>query len=95
MSIEWFRDLVICIAGIAFAVAVVFLIVLAYSCYRRMKPILDSIKATSSTIQDISSCVRDDLAKPLAELIAIIQGIIQGINAISNLFKKKGGDSHV
>jgi uncharacterized protein YoxC len=95
MSIEWFRDLAICIAGITFAVAAIFIAALAYSYYRRIKPIIESIKATSSNIQGISECIRDDLARPLAEIIAIIQGITQAINAITNMFKKKGGDSHV
>ena len=92
MSIEWFRDLVICIAGLAFTAAIIFMVVLVYSCYRRMRPILDSIKATSSAVQGISSCIRDDLARPLAEVVAIVQGVTQGISAISSLFKKKGGE---
>ena len=92
MSIEWFRDLVICIAGIVSAAAIIFIGVLAYACYRRIRPILDSLKTATSAVQGISSCVRNDLARPLAEVVAIVQGVTQGINAISSLFKKKGGE---
>ena len=88
MSIEWFRDLVICIFGLIAAGALVFIAVLSYSCYRRTKPILDSIKATSTTIEGISSYVRDELAKPLVEMAAIIQGIRQGVDLATKLFKK-------
>ncbi len=95
MSMEWFRDLVICIAGLLSTAAIIFVAVLAYSCYRRIKPIMESIKATSSAVQGISSCVREDLARPLAEVVAIVQGVTQGINAVSSLFKKKEGGSNV
>ena len=95
MSIEWFRDLIICIGGIVSITAIIFVTVLAYSCYRRMKPILDSIETTSTTVQGISTCVRDDLARPLAELVAVVQGVTQGIKAVSSLFKKKEGGSNV
>ena len=95
MSIEWFRDLVICIAGLVSAGAIIFVAVLAYSCYRRARPILDSINATTATVQGISSCVRDEVARPLAEVVAIIQGVSQGINAATRLFKKQKGGSDV
>ena len=88
MSIEWFRDLVICIFGLIAAGALIFIAVLSYSCYRRTKPILDSIQATSVTIQGISSYVRDEMARPLVEVVAIIQGVRQGVDLVTKLFKR-------
>lgn len=95
MSIEWLRDLVICIAGLLSTAAIISVAVLAFTAYRRVKPILESIKTTAANVEGISSCVRDDLVKPLAEIVAIVQGLKQGINAIINMFKQKGGDSNV
>ncbi len=91
MSIEGFRDLVISISGLVLIGVLIFIAVLSYSLYRRIKPILDSIKITSKTIQGISSYVGDGVVKPLIQVVALIQGIRQGVDTISKLFKKKEG----
>jgi hypothetical protein len=96
ISIEWLRDLTICIAGLLSTAAIIFMAILVFTFYRRLKPILESVKTTAATVEGISSCIRDDLVRPLAEIVAIIQGLKQGITAISNMFKErqKGGDSN-
>jgi len=88
MGIDWFRDLIICIFGIVAAGALVFLAVLLYLLYRRMKSILGSIEATSTTIQGISSFVGEEVVKPVVQVAAMVQGIRQGIDNISKFFKK-------
>ena len=94
MGIEWFRDLFICIFGLVAAVVFIFIAVLLFKIYRRGKTILDSMKTTAKTIQGISSYTGDEVIKPLMQIAAIIQGIRQGIEAISKLFKKhKGGEN--
>lgn len=91
MSIDWFRDLVISISGLVLIGVLIFIAVLSYLLYRRTRSILDSIKIVSRNIQGISSYVTDEVAKPLIKAVAFVQGIRQGINAISKLFKKKEG----
>lgn len=91
MSIDWFRDLVISISGLVLIGVLIFVAVLSYSLYRRIKPILDSIKTTSRTVQGVSSFVGGEVVKPIIQVVALIQGIRQGINTISKLFKKKEG----
>ncbi len=88
MSVDWFRDLIICIFGLVVMGVSIFVAVLLYSLYRRIRSILDSIQATSRTIQGVSSYVRDEVVKPVIEVVALVQGIRQGINSISKLFKK-------
>ncbi len=88
MSIDWFRDLVISIFGLVATGVLIFIAILLYSLYRRARPILDSIKTVSATIEGISSHVRDEVARPLAEVAAIVQGVSRGIDAITKLFKK-------
>ena len=91
MDIDWFRDLIICIFGLVAAGVLIFIAVLLFLLYRRVRVILDSVKATSRTIQGISSYVGDEVVKPVIEVAALIQGIRQGIDTISKFFKKKEG----
>ncbi len=88
MGIDWFRDLIICIFGIVAAGVLIFLAVLSYSLYRRVKSILDSTRAAASNIQDISSYMGEEIIKPLIQIVAVIQGIRQGIDSVSKFFKK-------
>ena len=95
MSIDWFRDLVICIFGLVATGALVFIAVLSYSLYRRIKPILESIKTGATTMQAISSYVGEEVVKPVIEVVALVQGIRQGINTATKFFKKQKGGSDV
>jgi len=88
MSIDWFRDLIICIFGIVTAGVLVFIAVLLSLLYRRTRSILDSIKATTTTIQGVSSYVGEEVVKPVIQVAAVVQGIRQGIDTISKFFKK-------
>ena len=91
MSIDWLRDLIIVIFGLVAMGVLIFLSVLLYSVYRRTNSILDSMETTSKTIEGICSYAGGEVVKPLMQVVAFIQGIRQGINAISKFFKKKKG----
>ena len=90
MSIEWFRDLVVCIFGLGATIAVIFIAVLAFLLYRRLVPVLDSLKATSKTMADLSSYA--EMVKPLAQVAALVQGIRQAVGLVSRFTKRKGED---
>ncbi|MFC2051163.1 hypothetical protein ACFLT4_00325 [Chloroflexota bacterium] len=93
MSIDWFRDLVISIFGVVAIGVSIFIAVLSYSVYRRLKPILKSVKKSVTTIQTLSSYAGNEVAKPLIQLAAVIQGVRQGVDAVAKIFqKKKGGN---
>jgi hypothetical protein len=92
VSIEWFRDLVVCIFGLGATVVVIFLAVLAFLLYRRLRPVLDSVKATTKTVENLSSCVEVEVARPLAQVAAFIQGIRQAVDLVGRFTKKKGED---
>ena len=91
MGIEWFRDLVICIAGLVFTGVLIFFAVMSYSLYKRTKSALDSTKAILATAQRVSSYVQDEAMKPLVQLMALFQGIRQGVDTFSTIFKKRRG----
>ena len=92
MSIEWLRDLAVCIFGFGATVVILFMGVLAFLLYRKIKPILDSAKATSKAVQNISSCVEEEVARPLAQVAAFAQGVRQAVELCRRFSKKKGGD---
>jgi hypothetical protein len=89
MDIEWFRDLVICISGLVVTLVVIFIAVLAYLLYNRARTLMDSIKATSATINEISSAVRDEVVKPVLQWVTLIKGVFQGVDLVSRFFRKE------
>jgi hypothetical protein len=93
VSIEWFRDLVVCIFGLGTVIAVIFIAVLVFLLYRQIMPILDSLKATTKTVETLSSCVEVEVAKPLAQVAAFVQGIRQAVDLVGRFTKKKEEDS--
>ena len=102
MDIGWFRDLVICIWGLVATVVVIFVAVLSYSLYRRTRSVLNSVEAVSNraasvvdSVEDISKAIKDivayvgdEMVRPVIQVTALIQGVRQGIDAISRLFRK-------
>ena len=76
MSIEWLRDLIICINGIVAIGAFIFISVLVYKLYRRARPVLETASAISTM---------------LAPMVAVVQGIRQGIATFGEFFSKKQG----
>jgi hypothetical protein len=47
------------------------------------------MKATSATINEISSAVRDEIIRPVLQLVALVKGVFQGIDIVSRFFGKK------
>jgi cell division protein FtsN len=91
VSIEWFRDLAIVILGIGATIVVIFIGLLAFLLYRKLRPILDSVKTTVKTVENISSCVEEEVSRPLAHLAAFVQGIRQATSLVSRFARKKEG----
>ena len=92
MSIEWFRDLILIIWGITATVVIVFIGVLAFLFYRRIRPALDSLMATTRTVENITSVVGEQVAGPLTKVAAFIQGVRQAVSLVSQLKNKKEED---
>jgi hypothetical protein len=92
VNIEWFRDLVMCIFGLGTVISVIFIAVLVFLLYRRIMPILNSLKATTKTVEGLASCVEVEVAKPLAQVAAFVQGIRQAVDLVGRFTKKKEED---
>jgi hypothetical protein len=87
MGIEWFRDLVICIFGVIAIGVLIWIAILSYLLYQRSKPLMEVMH----TVYQRADSILDAKAmlNPITQIIATIQGIRQGINAINKIFKKK------
>lgn len=92
MSIEWFRDLVICIFGLGATVAVIILVVLALIFYVRLRPLFNSIKRTARTVENITTAVETEVAEPLAQVASFVQGVRQAIGLFSRFGRNKEED---
>ena len=91
MSIDWFRDLAICILGFGATAVIIFIGILAFLLYLKLRPILDSIKAVTKTAENISSTVEEEVSRPLAQLAAFIQGVRQALSLFSRFSRGKEG----
>jgi hypothetical protein len=90
MDLAWFRDLVISVFGIATIIVVIFMAVLAFIAYRKIRPIIDSVKATTRSVENISTCVESEVIRPLSQLAAFVQGVRQVVGLFGSFRKKKG-----
>ncbi|MEE8419918.1 MAG: hypothetical protein V3R92_00510 [Dehalococcoidales bacterium] len=89
MSIEWFRDLAIVILGLGVTVVVISMGILAWLLYRKLRPILDSVKATTKTVEKFSATVEEEIYQPIAQVATFIHGIRKAIKLTSRFTKHK------
>ena len=89
MDLAWFRDLVICVWGVVATLLLILIAVVISLVYWKVKVVLNYISMTSATVQRISSTVEDEITKPVAQVIAFIHGIRQGVSFITKSFKKE------
>lgn len=87
MTIEWFSNLIISITGIVLTVVLVFLAVVVFLLYRRIRHILRSVEATSSAVEKIMMITADDILGPLTVIGNVLKGMAQGIGSVSQMFK--------
>lgn len=88
MTIPLIRDIVIILLGIVATGALVFLTILAYSLYKRLKDILNSLDAASSALQNLASSITSPLSQPLNQVSSLVQGVREGIEGIVKMFQK-------
>ncbi len=92
MDIQWFRDLAVCILGLGVTIVAIFIGVIAFLLYRKLTPILNSVKSTTKTVENISNCVEDEVAKPLAQLASFVQGISQALSLVRKFSRGRRGE---
>jgi hypothetical protein len=108
MGIEWYRDLIICIAGvitcILFLVAagvIIYFAVIAKSLNKKAKSVMNAVEETTTIAKGVVSDIREDVSEvkeeimsPLVQIMAIVQGVRKGFELVNTLIgKDKGGEN--
>jgi len=91
VGMEWFRDLAIVILGFGVTIVVIFIGILAFMLYLKLRPILDSAKSTVKRVENISATVEEEVSRPLAQLAAFVQGVRQAVSLFSGFARRKEG----
>ena len=65
---------------------------MAFMLFFRIRPILDSVRATTKTVENLSHSVEEEVARPLAQVISFVQGIRQATGLFSKFTRKKEDD---
>ena len=89
MSIEWLRDLAIVILGFTGAAVLIFLGVLAWFIYKDVKSASASVLDASRTVKDTVQRAGDEGIKPIFQIVALIQGVRQGVEEAMKLFRRR------
>ncbi len=89
MTIEWFRDLVIVIFGLVTTIAVLGLLVMAAIAFFKVKSVMDTAQKISGDVRDISTCIKEEVVKPIAQVAAVVQGIRQATSMFGQRKKKE------
>ncbi len=88
---QW-RDLGIIVFTVAGTAFMIFVVVIMYSTYTRVRRILREIETTATIFRQVSSFAVDEVIKPFASISAIIQGFKEGMNGLSGMSSGRKGD---
>jgi len=91
VGIEWFRDLALCILGIGVTVVVILIGVIALLLYLKLRPILNSLRTVTTTVEDISTCMEEEVVRPLAQVAAVTQGLSRLVGLVRRYARGKEG----
>jgi hypothetical protein len=89
MEISWWRDLVIVIWGIVATIVLIIITILACFLYKRLNRLMDEADIIAARTNDLIDYAEEEVIQPVAQFGGLIQGVIQGVGFISDLFKKK------
>ncbi len=91
MDIEWFRDLVISIFAIVATVVLIFIAVMLFVCYRRIKPLVDSARTISKRLEGASARIESEVLRPIIGVVAFARLLYQIIEGIKKFVRTKTG----
>ena len=89
MDLSWWRDLVIVIWGLITTIAVICICILAFLLYRKLVPLVEDADIVIGKVGDVVDYTREEVISPVVQFASAAQGIVQGINLIADIFKKK------
>jgi len=89
MDLSWWRDLVIVIWGLITTIAVICVCILAFLLYKKLVPLVEGADIVVGKVGDVVDYTREEVISPVVQFTSAVQGIVQGINLIADIFKKK------
>jgi hypothetical protein len=92
MDIAWFRDLILITFGLVATAGIIIFVVLALKFYSQAMPTLKSLRKTTKTVEKISCGVELEVAGPLGQVVAFVQGIRQAVSLVRGLMRDKEED---
>jgi len=91
MSLAELRDLFIVIFAILGIGATIFLSIIAFIIFRKIRDMLNSGRATLESLHAIATVVSEDIAKPLGSIASVFQGVAKAVEIITGPFRRKEG----
>ena len=89
MDLSWWRDLVIVIWGLISAIAAVSICIVVFLLYKKLVPLVEDANIVVGKVGDVVDYTREEVISPVVQFASAAQGIVQGINLIADIFKKK------
>jgi hypothetical protein len=92
VSIEWLRDLIICIYGIVGIIVLIFLSIIGAMLYRKVQAVMTTVKSTTENVNSIVTTVKSDFVGPVLQITSVVHSIRQIVSLINSIFKKSGDE---
>ena len=89
MDIAWWRDLAIIILGFITIIALASVSLIVFLLYKRLIPLIDSTNEAIHNVNTILSYTQKEVMQPVIQFGAVVQGVVQVVSLISELFRKK------
>ena len=91
MTLAELRDLFIIIFAVLGIGAMLFVSVMMFVLFRKLRDILDSGRSITGDIRSITSALSQDVVKPLASISGIVQGVARVLEFLFDRRKEDGG----
>ena len=89
MDLSWWRDLVIVTWGLIAIIVSICMCVIVFLLYKKLVPLVENADIVVGKVGDVVDYTREEFISPVAQFASAAQGIVQGINLIADIFKKK------
>ncbi len=89
MDLSSWRDIILIIWGSVATIAIVFISVIMFLFYRRTVSLLESTDLVVARVSEIVDYAEKEIVRPVKQIGAMFQGIVQGISIFSSILRKR------
>jgi len=91
MSLESVRDVALIILAILAIVQVLVLLMISVTLYRKIGPLLESIKATLGNVQGTTAFLAETTVSPVIRLLGILAGVRAATSKVGDMMRGRQG----